>query len=278
MTQNSVSKNFIACLQELKSEKHIKSDREFAKSLDFLPQNLSQIVNGKRDVTVELIKKAHSVYGFNLSYLFAGTGNRIERKNDKIPKGQSVSSIPYINEISESKYLQALNSSLDPVQELEGWYYEGSYDVDDARIFAANENDLQPFIKSGDKLVAKRIPRSRWGRFIRDYFIYILVEKERIGIYRLLNFISTNNSLQKVGELNHESHGDVVNADEVIEIWEITHVISRWGSNQNYHNKMITEKLMDFQNAVEHNGEAIKEMNSTLSKLLRQNRDQQKFI
>jgi len=48
--------------------------REFARSLDYLPQSLSEILKERRDVTIELLRKAVAVYKFNPVYIYTGQG------------------------------------------------------------------------------------------------------------------------------------------------------------------------------------------------------------
>ena len=72
--KNVVTKRFVECHDELKKEKKIKSSRQFALSLDYLPQSLSEILKGRRDVTLELLRKATEMYNINPNYLFLGEG------------------------------------------------------------------------------------------------------------------------------------------------------------------------------------------------------------
>jgi transcriptional regulator with XRE-family HTH domain len=75
MTNHIVSQRFIKCHNKLREAKTIKSSRQFALELDYLPQSLSEILNGRRDVTIEVIRKAVDIYRFNPTYLFTGEGD-----------------------------------------------------------------------------------------------------------------------------------------------------------------------------------------------------------
>jgi len=61
MAVNIVTERFIKCHNLLKEENRIRSSRQFALSLDYLPQSLSEILRGRRDVTIELLRKAVDV-------------------------------------------------------------------------------------------------------------------------------------------------------------------------------------------------------------------------
>ena len=52
-----VTERFIKCHDKLLANNQVRSSRQFAISLDYLPQSLSEIVKGRRDVTIELLRK-----------------------------------------------------------------------------------------------------------------------------------------------------------------------------------------------------------------------------
>lgn len=69
---NTVTKRFLDCFEQLKRTHKVRSGRHFAVSLDYLPQSFSEIVNGRREVTVELLRKATEQYCLNPAYLLMG--------------------------------------------------------------------------------------------------------------------------------------------------------------------------------------------------------------
>ncbi|MEL7123486.1 MAG: helix-turn-helix transcriptional regulator, partial [Bacteroidota bacterium] len=69
-----VTQRFIKCHDKLREESRIKSSRQFAISLDYLPQSLSEILKGRRDVTIELLRKAIETYKINPVYIYTGIG------------------------------------------------------------------------------------------------------------------------------------------------------------------------------------------------------------
>lgn len=69
---NTVTKRFLDCFEQLKRDNKVRSGRQFAVSLDYLPQSFSEIVNGRREATVELLRKASEQYRLNPSYLLMG--------------------------------------------------------------------------------------------------------------------------------------------------------------------------------------------------------------
>jgi transcriptional regulator with XRE-family HTH domain len=95
---NIVTQRFTKCVQRLRENKTIKSSRQLAIELDFLPQTLSEILNGRRDATIEVIRRAVERHRFNPIFLFTGEGNLFLPKNDASSPTES----PMSAEISPS--------------------------------------------------------------------------------------------------------------------------------------------------------------------------------
>lgn len=80
-SQNTVTYAFIKAFNLLKEYGFFATNKEFAESIDYLPQSLGEILKGRRDVTIEVIRKLVSEYPVSLDYLFTGEGNIL--LNDK---------------------------------------------------------------------------------------------------------------------------------------------------------------------------------------------------
>ena len=51
-------------------------------SLEYLPQSLSEILKGRRDVTIELLRKAVDKYKINPVYIYTGEGPMFMSEED----------------------------------------------------------------------------------------------------------------------------------------------------------------------------------------------------
>ncbi len=78
-----ITQRFIKCHNTLKEEKRIRSSRQFAISLDYLPQSLSEILKGRRDVTVELLRRSIETYKINPVYVMTGEGPLFMTEDDR---------------------------------------------------------------------------------------------------------------------------------------------------------------------------------------------------
>src|SRR5690606_26382219 len=79
---NLVTTRFKACHDRLKEDGKVRSSRQFALQLDYLPQSLSEILKGRRDVTIELLRKAVEVFDMNPVFLLSGEGPMFKTGSD----------------------------------------------------------------------------------------------------------------------------------------------------------------------------------------------------
>ncbi|MEO3210718.1 S24 family peptidase [Parabacteroides distasonis] len=85
--KNIVTERFIQVFNNLKDRVFFETNKEFADSIDYLPQSLGEVLKGRRDVTIEVIRKLVIEYPISLDYIFTGEGTMlIEDKNRWLPK------------------------------------------------------------------------------------------------------------------------------------------------------------------------------------------------
>ena len=71
---NVVTDRFVKCHDFLKEKGIIKSTRQFAQSLNYAPQSMSEILKKRRDIPIEILRKAVELFDLNPNYLFSGEG------------------------------------------------------------------------------------------------------------------------------------------------------------------------------------------------------------
>jgi len=82
--QHIVSKRFMEVFDELVERGRVDSMKEFCQRVDHLPQSLSQIRTGKRDITIDLLIKMFQKFNGNPIYILFGYGPKVVDDN-KIP-------------------------------------------------------------------------------------------------------------------------------------------------------------------------------------------------
>jgi len=84
MSNSIVTQRFIKCHNKLREIGTIRSSRQFALQLEYLPQSLSEILKGRRDVTIELLRKAVESYKINPVYVYTGEGPMFMSEEGKL--------------------------------------------------------------------------------------------------------------------------------------------------------------------------------------------------
>ena len=51
-------------------------------------------------------------------------------------------------------------------------------------------------------------------------------------------------------------------------------MINRWSPSKNFENRTLTERLETFEDSLDKNADAIRDLNNTVQKMLKQNREQ----
>jgi hypothetical protein len=225
---NVVSQRFIKCHNKLREEKRVRSSRQFALSLDYLPQSLSEILKGRRDVTIELLRKAIATYKMNPVYIMTGDGpmfmteetNQSFRVLTTIQTPNEDELIVHVPLPAQSVYASELG---DPsfVQDLPTYSLpDYKYKVGTHRSFDVPGDSMEPTLFEGDKVVCSFLEPTLWESGIKDNYAYIIVTRSDVAIRRVRNFISENKELELFADNNfYEPYR--VSLSDLREIWYV---------------------------------------------------------
>lgn len=230
---NIVTQRFIECIETLKKENKIKSGRQFALSLDYLPQGLSEIYKGRRDVTIELLRKAIEVYRISPQYLFLGKEPRLQSEEqqkevrvlaivtdqenrERIVHVPTPAQAGYADQYNNPVFVQSLPTYSLPDQT----FQSGSY-----RSFDISGDSMLPTLHAGDRVICSYIEPAYWNQAIKDKQVYVIVTTGDVLVKRLVNKIRTKNCVMLLSD-NEEYPEIVLPADELREIWKVRLKIS----------------------------------------------------
>jgi len=261
-----VTERFMTCIDALKALNKVKSTRQFALSLDYLPQGLSEMANGRRDVTIELLRKAIEKYDFNSEFIFTGHGSQLrdDKQNDmKVltivtdsADNEYIVHVPvaaqagYIDQFTDPLFVKELPTYSLPYDNLRG----GSY-----RSFDIEGNSMEPTLQHNDKVVCSFIEPQYWEHAIKNGQVYVIVTEEGIVVKRLINHIRSNRTLDLVSDNNMY---DIVKlpAEQVREVWWVRLKISP------YLDKPSSQDV-GLRNQLEHQNRMIEQLSTTVSQL-----------
>jgi transcriptional regulator with XRE-family HTH domain len=276
MINSIVTQRFIKCHNKLREQKIIKSSRQFAMELDYLPQSLSEILKGRRDVTIEVIRKAVEVYNINPGFIFSGEGPLILKDEDSHKSfrvltvvtddddAERIVHVPipahagYVSELDDSKFIQGLPSFSLP---------DYKYKVGTHRCFDVMGDSMEPTLFEGDKVVCSFIEPALWESAIKDSYVYVVVTKDDILVRRAYNQIKSNKQLElKSDNTYYENY--ITPLSNIQEIWYVRAKISPFLPSPNRVNNHLFDEISALRESLREQSKTINEMSETISRFI----------
>ena len=245
---NVVTQRFMECVNRLIADNHVKSKRQFALSLDYQPQGMSEIAKGRRDVTIELLRKAIEKYALNAEYIFTGVGPKY--KEDR-PSDLRILSIvtdhndrEYIVHVPVAAQAGYTDQFVDPNFIGQLPTYNLPYDNirgESYRSFDVEGGSMEPSLQHGDKVVCSFIEPQYWKQAIKDGQVYVVITSDGVVVKRLINRIRANGCIDLVSD-NHSFPVSELPVSDIREVWwvrlRITPYLDRPADHQDLHNML----------------------------------------
>jgi transcriptional regulator with XRE-family HTH domain len=276
MNNSIVTQRFIKCHNKLRELKLVKSSRQFAMELDYLPQSLSEILKGRRDVTIEVIRKAVEVYKVNPVFIFSGEGPLILKDEDSNKSfrvltvvtddkdSERIVHVPipahagYVSELGDSYFIESLPSFTLP---------DYKYKVGTHRCFDVMGDSMEPTLFEGDKVVCSFIEPALWETAIKDSYVYVIVTKDDILMRRAFNQIKNNKQIDLHTD-NTYYENNITPISNIQEIWYVRAKISPFLPSPNRLNNHFFEEISSLRESLREQTKTIQEMSETISKFI----------
>lgn len=273
---NAVTQRFVNCHNKLKKDQVVRSSRQFAQSLDYLPQSLSEILNHRRDVTVELLRKAIEVYKFNPVYLFTGQGpwflqeeehNKDLRvltivtddKNDeRIVHVPMPAQAGYAGHADKPTFMRELPTFTLP---------DYKYKVGTHRSFDVAGDSMEPTLFEGDKVVCSYLEPALWESSIKDHYVYVVVTMGDILVKRVRNRIKEDKTLLLLSD-NTYYEAQAVKIMDIREIWYVRAKISPFLPSPQSLDHSLRNEVNQLQQIIRQQSVLIETLNKTVQELL----------
>lgn len=273
---NIVTERFISCLEKLKDSNEIKSIRQFALAVDYHPQNLNDIIKGKRDVTIELIKNAAEIYKINTQYIFTGLGSmfsdeEIVQHPSPAQQFKSLEKIVYVPTAAHAGYTEQFH---DPVflDDLVSFslpdykFQHGTY-----RCFDIMGDSMEPSLYAGDKVVCSQVDSNNFYSSVRNNLVYVIVMDGSLVVKRVLNKVRENRTMMMLSDNSYYQPYEVA-IEEIREIWHVEVKISPYLPSPNNIRNAFHEEMDGMKKIIDQQSKSIQMLNHTVEKLLKQNR------
>jgi phage repressor protein C with HTH and peptisase S24 domain len=274
-----VTQRFIECHNKLKADRRIRSSRQFALSLDYLPQSLSEILKKRRDVTIELLRKAIETYKINPVYIFTGNGPMFmqeemredfrvltivtdSQNDEQILHVPMPAQVGYASDLGNPNFIQNLPSYSLP---------DYKYKVGTHRSFDVAGDSMEPTLFEGDKVICSYLEPSLWETAVKKNYVYVVVTKGEVLVKRLAEYSKEEKTLQLFSD-NAYYEPFTVALGNIREIWYVRAKISPFlPSPQNIKN-MLREEVSDLKESMVQQSTIIQNLYQTVEELANLNK------
>ncbi|PHN07526.1 S24 family peptidase [Flavilitoribacter nigricans] len=270
-----VTQRFINCHDKLKEENRIRSSRQFAISLDYLPQSLSEILKGRRDVTIELIRKAVEEYQLNPVYLYTGEGPMFMTEEDHksfrvltiVTNAQEDERIVHVPVPAQAGYA---GEQVDPtfIQDLPTFTLpDYKYKVGTHRSFDVSGDSMEPTLFEGDKVICSFLEPTLWESAIKDNYVYVIITRADVMVKRVNNLLRSEKQLEILSD-NAFYEPNRIDLGDIREVWYVRAKISPFlPSPQNIRNYLLDE-IRELKQTIAAQGKLLSNLNDSVEKIM----------
>ena len=272
---NIVTQRFVKCHAKLKAENQVRSSRQFALSLDYLPQSLSEILKGRRDVTIELLRKAVEKYKINPVYIYTGEGPMfMSEEGDKSfrvltivtnsNEDERIVHVPvpaqagYAVDMSDPTFIQDLPHFTLP---------DYKYKVGTHRSFDVAGDSMEPTLFEGDKVICSYLEPTIWETAIKDNYVYVVVTRGDVVVKRAYNFLKEKQYLELRSD-NQFYEPYQLNLGDIREIWYVRAKISPFLPSPQNIKRYLYDEMQELKQTINNQSKLISNLNETVEKLL----------
>lgn len=269
-----VTQRFINCHNKLKKDQRIRSSRQFALSLDYLPQSLSEILKNRRDVTIELLRKAIDKYKINPVYLFTGEGPMFMKEeahkdfrvltivtdpqnDERIVHVPIPAQAGYASDLGDPTFVQNLPSYSLP---------DYKYKVGTHRSFDVAGDSMEPTLYEGDKVICSYLEPTLWETSVKKNYVYVIVTHGDVLVKRVHNKIKTDKSLMLFSD-NVYYEPFEVKLSEIKEIWYVRAKISPFLPSPQNVKSILRDEVGDLKDSMLQQSTIIENLYKTIEEL-----------
>ena len=270
-----VTQRFIKCQNKLREDGKVRSSRQFALALDYLPQSLSEIMKGRRDVTIELVRKAVETFEFNPVYLFSGEGTMFmtgdenrgfrlltvvtdEDNDERIVHVPVPAQAGYAGEVLDVEFFEEL-----PTYTLPDYKYKSGTH----RSFDVQGDSMEPTLFEGDKVICSFVEPGNWPTTLKDNYVYVIVTRGDVVVKRLFTHFDENERLLELRSDNEFYEPYRVPVGDVREIWYVRAKISPFLPSPKNIQNLLREEVRELTQIIKKQSSLVENLYVTIEKL-----------
>ncbi|MBY5959059.1 peptidase S24 [Membranicola marinus] len=274
---SDVTKRFIQCHDFLKESGKVRSSRQFALEINYLPQNLNKVLKGERDIPMEPLRSAVEVFRINPTFLYLGEGKMFMRSEQEehfrlltvVTDDNNEEKILHVPVPAMAGYAAEV---MDPdfVSELPSYRLPGyDFQYGTFRSFDISGDSMIPYLEPGDKVVCRFIEPQDWITNIRDHHVYVIVSRGNVVVKRVVNNLHRHRHLLLISD-NKEFKPYRLNVNDIREVWYVKNRITTFDHSRKDQNTALQNQMETMQTAFQKQHEMLKIL---LEKEKHQNRE-----
>ncbi len=269
-----ITQRFIKSHDKLRENGKVRSSRQFALSLDYLPQSLSEILKGRRDVTIELLRKAVETYELNPIYLFTGEGTMFLTGEENsgfrlltiVTDGQDDERIVHVPIPAQAGYA---GETLDPdfVETLPTYTLpDYKYRIGTHRSFDVSGDSMEPTLFEGDKVICSFLEPKLWEGTVKDNYVYVVVTRGDVLVKRVFNHLKAEKCIQIISD-NDFYEPYKIPFEDIREIWYVRAKLSPFLPSPSNIQNIVRAEVKELKQTIVEQGRLMETLNVTIEKL-----------
>jgi phage repressor protein C with HTH and peptisase S24 domain len=230
---NSLSQRLYECISTLCTLNKVQSFRQFAQSIDYLPETLSDLLESNLEISHDVIRRTCKLYEINLNYIQTGKGDMFATPAGKqdlriltvvtdVHNEERIVHVPvpaqagYVSELADPVFYSEL-----PTYSLPDFRFsQGTH-----RSFDVSGDSMEPVMEDGDIVVCSYIEPNQWMHGIKDDHVYVIVTSTDIVVKRIKNLIKSRQCLQLISD-NESYRPYMIPVENIREVWFVRMKIS----------------------------------------------------
>jgi phage repressor protein C with HTH and peptisase S24 domain len=227
MSTSDITTRFLQTLDKLVNTGQVNSRRQFALSIGYHAQGISEMAAGRREVPLDLIQKAVQQFKINAQYLFTGKGPEFEG-----PDGSNFN-LHELSIVTDEKGDERIVHVPVPAQAGYGSLHTDavfmrdipSYQLPHAqfksgtyRSFEIAGASMEPTFRQHDIVIASYVEPRFWTQAVKDGSIYIIVTQEQVFIKRVVNLLKASHCIECISD-NQDFQPFRIDAADLREVW-----------------------------------------------------------
>jgi hypothetical protein len=267
---NELAQRMTECIQALIGMGTVRSSRQFALELDFLPETFIQTIQTV-DISHPLVQRAIQKYQIRREYLLAGEGEMFQQTNPSLQmriltivtdrqNDERIVHVPvpaqagYVSELADPTFYSEL-----PTYSLPDFRFsQGTH-----RSFDVSGDSMEPGLEDGDIVVCSYLEPSQWIQGIKDDHIYVIVTQTDVVVKRVQNELKKTRSLYLISD-NTSFRPYHLPVEQIREVWYVRMKIAPF--NHSKYSNPLEQILHSQDETIREQHEMIRFLRQTIEK------------